>query len=99
VKSQPIVDKLRGLIWCGSHDHNLYALDPQSQSCVFKLGCGGSIFGAPVYDMIRSKVYVATTSGRVMALNLEDTLISISWLFESQAPIFGSLAVESGTGN
>ncbi|XP_057860921.2 putative acyl-activating enzyme 19 isoform X2 [Cryptomeria japonica] len=98
VKSQPIIDKSRGLIWCGSHDHNVYALDPQSQSCVFKLACGGSIFGAPVYDMIRSKVYVATTSGRVTAVNLEGFSISISWLYESHAPIFGSLAVDSCTG-
>lgn len=98
VKSQPVVDKLRGLIWCGSHDHNIYALDPKSQSCIFKLACGGSVFGAPAYDMVRNKVYVSATSGRVTAINIEDTQISVSWLYESRTPIFGSPAVESCTG-
>ncbi|XVE62376.1 hypothetical protein DITRI_Ditri06bG0113500 [Diplodiscus trichospermus] len=50
VKCQPIVDTHWGLIWCGSHDHNLYALDYRNHCCVYKLPCGGSIFGSPAVD-------------------------------------------------
>lgn len=37
---------------CGSHDHNLYALDYKSHRCVYKLPCGGSIYGSPAIDEV-----------------------------------------------
>ncbi|XP_019701385.1 putative acyl-activating enzyme 19 isoform X3 [Elaeis guineensis] len=52
VKMQPVVDKQRNLIWCGSHDHCLYALDYKEHCCVYKVSCGGSIFGSPSIDMV-----------------------------------------------
>lgn len=38
---------------CGSHDHNLYALDYRNKCCVYTLPCGGSIFGSPAIDEVR----------------------------------------------
>ncbi|KAI8572502.1 hypothetical protein RHMOL_Rhmol01G0204200 [Rhododendron molle] len=52
VKCQPVVDECRNLVWCGSHDCNLYALDYRSYCCVYKLSCGGSIYGSPVIDEV-----------------------------------------------
>lgn len=37
---------------CGSHDHNLYALDYENHCCAYKIRCGGSIFGAPALDEV-----------------------------------------------
>ncbi|KAL8542513.1 hypothetical protein ACS0TY_003394 [Phlomoides rotata] len=52
VKSQPVVDKCRHLVWCGSYDHNLYAIDYKSYCCIYKLSCGGSIFGSPAISKV-----------------------------------------------
>ncbi|KAL4199523.1 hypothetical protein AMTRI_Chr03g51560 [Amborella trichopoda] len=98
VKSQPLVDKSRGLVWCGSYDHNLYALDYKNHCCISEINCGGSIYGAPVADVVRGMLYVPSTSGRVTAVSLE-LPFPIMWLYESEAPIFGSLSMVSSNGN
>ncbi|KAL5549640.1 hypothetical protein UlMin_004871 [Ulmus minor] len=99
VKSQPVVDVQRQLIWCGSHDHNLYALDYINQCCVYKVPCGGSIFGSPAIDEVNNKLYVASTSGRMTAISLKALPFDILWVNELEVPVFGSLAVCSLTGN
>ncbi|RWW29159.1 hypothetical protein GW17_00006339 [Ensete ventricosum] len=37
---------------CGSHDHSLYALDYKEHCLVYKVSCGGSIFGSPFIDVV-----------------------------------------------
>jgi hypothetical protein len=37
---------------CGSHDHNLYALDYKNHCCVYMVPCGGSIYGSPAIDEV-----------------------------------------------
>lgn len=81
------------LIWCGSHDHTLYALDYRSQRCVYKLQCGGSIFASPIIDEGHSSLYVASTSGRVTAVSIKDFPFHTLWVLELDAPIFGSLSI------
>lgn len=98
VKMQPVVDKERNLIWCGSHDHCLYALDYKNHYCVNKFSCGGSIYGSPSIDLVRNMIYAASTSGRVNGISLEVLPFRMIWLYESGAPIFGSLSVVSSTG-
>ncbi|EOA15931.1 hypothetical protein CARUB_v10004025mg [Capsella rubella] len=93
IKCQPVVDTSSQLIWCGSHDHNLYALDYRSQRCVYKLQCGGSIFASPIIDEGHRSLYVASTSGRVIAVSIEDSPFHTLWLLELEAPIFGSLCI------
>ncbi|PKA66229.1 Putative acyl-activating enzyme 19 [Apostasia shenzhenica] len=99
VKMQPIVDVDRDLIWCGSHDHYLYALDYRRHCCMFKISCRGSIYGSPAIDTVRSMLYVATTSGLVNGLSLEVSSYGILWKYESRAPIFASLCLDSSSGN
>ncbi|WOK94965.1 hypothetical protein Cni_G03670 [Canna indica] len=94
VKMQPVVDRSRKLIWCGSHDHYLYALNYEQHQCVYKVSCGGSIFGSPSIDAVHNMVYVASTSGRVTAISLVVLPFSIAWTFEAGAPIFGSLSMD-----
>jgi len=52
VKMQPVVDRMRNLIWCGSYDHYLYALNYKDHCCTYKISCGGSIYGSPAIDMV-----------------------------------------------
>lgn len=93
VKSQPVVDRSRQLVWCGSYDHNLYGLDYISYCCVYKFQCGGSIFGSPVINEVQNTLYVASTSGRVTAISLKASPCSKLWVRELESPIFGSLAI------
>ncbi|CAL9224780.1 unnamed protein product [Arabidopsis halleri] len=93
IKCQPVVDASSQLIWCGSHDHTLYALDYRSQRCIYKLQCGGSIFASPLIDEGHSLLYVASTSGRVTAISIEDLPFHTLWLLDLEAPIFGSLSI------
>ncbi|KAL0346453.1 UNVERIFIED_CONTAM: putative acyl-activating enzyme 19, partial [Sesamum calycinum] len=53
------------MVRCGSYDQNLYAIDYKSYCCVYKLPCGGSIFGSPAINEMQEKLYVASTSGHV----------------------------------
>nr|XP_048331209.1 putative acyl-activating enzyme 19 isoform X4 [Ziziphus jujuba var. spinosa] len=99
VKSQPLVDISRQLIWCGSHDHNLYALDYKNRCCVYNVPCGGSIYGSPVIDELNNILYVASTSGRMTAISIKALPFNILWMHELEAPVFGSLAINSSTGS
>ncbi|KAJ0014276.1 hypothetical protein Pint_20852 [Pistacia integerrima] len=56
---------------CGSHDRNLYALHYRNHCCVYKLQCGGSIFGSPAIDEVHETLYVSSTSGRVTAISVK----------------------------
>ncbi|XP_042427531.1 putative acyl-activating enzyme 19 [Zingiber officinale] len=95
VKMQPVVERSRNLIWCGSHDHSLYALDYKEHCCVYKVSCGGSLFGSPFFDVVHNMLYVASTSGRVTAISSVALPFDIVWTFEAGAPIFGSLTMDS----
>ncbi|KAH9570753.1 hypothetical protein CY35_02G057700 [Sphagnum magellanicum] len=97
VKCQPTLDTWQGWIWCGSHDHHIYALDAMSHTCVWQHSCGGSIFGAPAFDQVRKMVYVAATTGVVTAVKLEPSVDAV-WKYTCAAPVFGSLAIDLSTG-
>ncbi|CAA6669612.1 unnamed protein product [Spirodela intermedia] len=97
VKMQPVAWK--NLVWCGSHDHWIYALDYVQQCCVYRVSCGGSPYGSPAVDMMRNMIYIASTSGRVTAVSAEAPPFRVAWLYESGAPIFGSLSLDALTGN
>ncbi|KAJ0964414.1 hypothetical protein J5N97_029536 [Dioscorea zingiberensis] len=89
--------KLHENMWnrCGSHDHFLYALNYNEHSCVYKISCGGSIYGSPSIDMVHNIIYVASTSGRVTAISLADAQFQVAWRYECRAPIFGSLCLDT----
>ncbi|CAK9144839.1 unnamed protein product [Ilex paraguariensis] len=84
---------------CGSYDHNLYALDYRNYGCIFKLPCGGSVFGSPAIDKVHDMLYVASTSGRLIAISIKAMPFSKLWLQEFGAPIFGSISINSRNGN
>ncbi|KAI3683120.1 hypothetical protein L1987_83620 [Smallanthus sonchifolius] len=99
VKSQPVVDKQRHLVWCGSYDHSLYALNYQSYCCVYKLDCRGSIYGSPAINEVDERLYFASTNGCMTALSLKAVPFSVLWMQDLGAPIFGSLSINHNNGN
>ncbi|XP_020241023.1 putative acyl-activating enzyme 19 isoform X2 [Asparagus officinalis] len=99
VKMQPVLDKCRNLMWCGSHDHCLYALDYVKRCCIYKISCGGSIYGSPSIDLVQNMIYVASTSGRVIGTSIKGVPFEVIWSYESGKPIFGSLAMNSVSRN
>ncbi|XP_071689989.1 putative acyl-activating enzyme 19 isoform X2 [Rutidosis leptorrhynchoides] len=99
VKAQPLVDKQRHLVWCGSYDHNLYALDYRRYCCVYKLNCDGSIYGSPVINEDDERLYFASTNGSMTALSLKEVPFSVLWLQDMGSPIFGSLSIDHVRGN
>ncbi|XP_037492496.1 putative acyl-activating enzyme 19 isoform X3 [Jatropha curcas] len=98
VKCQPLVDMHRQLIWCGSHDHYLYALDYKNHCCTYKTSCGGSVFGSPAIDEVHDTLFVASTSGRVTAVSIKALPFYTLWRHELEVPVFGSLSVGSPHG-
>ncbi|KAK6919855.1 AMP-binding enzyme, C-terminal domain [Dillenia turbinata] len=95
VKAQPVVDIRQQLVWCGTHDHNLYALDYKKYRCVHKLSCGGSIFGSPAIDEVHHMLYVASTGGQLTALSIEALPFDTLWQQKLEAPVFGSVCIGS----
>ncbi|KAL0927524.1 hypothetical protein M5K25_001699 [Dendrobium thyrsiflorum] len=47
----------------------------------------------------RNMLYVATTSGVVSGVSLEVTPFGFLWRYEADAPLFGSLCLDSSSGN
>jgi len=55
------------LVWFGSHDHSLYALDA-SGKLVHEIECGGQINGSPVFD--GSFVYLGSCDGKLRKIDI-----------------------------
>ncbi|KAK6143083.1 hypothetical protein DH2020_023431 [Rehmannia glutinosa] len=93
------VRKKRKSSMCGSYDHNLYAIDYKSYCCIYKLPCGGSIFGSPAINEVQETLYVASTSGHVTALEIKTPPFKTLWKQDMGAPVFGSLSINCSDGN
>jgi len=72
-----------GLVWFGSHDHSLYALDA-SGKLVHEVECGGQINGSPVFD--GSCVYLGSCDGRLRKIDIHTGEVVKSLDFESYIP-------------
>ena len=72
-----------GLVWFGSHDHSLYALDA-SGKLVHEVECNGQINGTPVFD--GSFVYLGSCDGRLRKVDIHTGEVVKSLDFESYIP-------------
>ena len=72
-----------GLVWFGSHDHSLYALDA-SGKLVHEVECGGQINGTPVFD--GSCVYLGSGDGKLRKIDIHTGEVVKSLDFESYIP-------------
>eukprot|EP00850_Spirogloea_muscicola_P023353 SM000350S13033 [mRNA] locus=s350:72796:76967:- [translate_table: standard] len=81
-----------------SHDKHVYVLrQPPQASCMWRHKCPGSVFASPALDEVRRLVYVATTSGHVLAL-AGDEPFHVRWSYTAHSPIFGVPAVDKDSG-
>ena len=72
-----------GLVWFGSHDHSLYALDA-SGKLVHEVECNGQINGSPVFD--GSFVYLGSCDGKLRKIDIHTGEVVKSLDFESYIP-------------
>ena len=72
-----------GLIWFGSHDHSLYALDA-SGKLVHEVECNGQINGSPVFD--GSFLYLGSCDGKLRKIDIRTGEVVKSLDFESYIP-------------
>ena len=72
-----------GLVWFGSHDHSLYALD-SSGKLVHEVECGGQINGSPVFD--GACVYLGSCDGKLRKIDIHTGEVVKSLDFESYIP-------------
>lgn len=93
VKSSPCLDNQTGLVWVGSHDGYLYALDIERKLCKAQVNCfEGSCFSSPSLCYRPHQVYIATLAGRFLAVNAV-TGVEL-WCRKLQKPIFASPLVK-----
>ena len=72
-----------GLVWFGSHDQTLYALDA-SGKLVHEVACNGQINGSPVFD--GTFVYLGSCDGRLRKIDVRTGEVVQSLDFESYIP-------------
>ena len=72
-----------GLVWFGSHDHSLYALDA-SGKIVHEVECNGQINGSPVFD--GTFVYLGSCDGKLRKIDIRTGEVVRSLDFESYIP-------------
>lgn len=72
-----------GLVWFGSHDHSLYALDA-SGKLVHEVECNGQINGSPVFD--GTYVYLGSCDGKLRKIDIHTGEVVKSLDFESYIP-------------
>lgn len=56
-------------IYFGSHDHNLYALDPQNGQLLWSFFANGSVFESPT--VLNGIVYIGSEDGNIYAIDSE----------------------------
>ena len=89
VKSSPCIDSQTGLAWVGSHDHHLYGLDIKRKQCVCAVHCGGgSCFSSPCISHEPHLVFIATLTGRVVAVDADEH--TVLWSQQCPKPVFAS---------
>lgn len=66
IKCAPLV--LGNIVYFGSYDHHLYAVDAKTGEVLGVHDCGGNIYASPVFLPSTQRLCVCTTQGRVIFL-------------------------------
>ncbi|WP_251344429.1 PQQ-binding-like beta-propeller repeat protein [Haloplanus halophilus] len=91
VQSSPTV--VDDMVYVGSDDNHLYALDASDGTKQWRFNTGGAIYSSPAVS--ESTVYIASETGTVFALNADDG--TQKWQFETGHDINSSPTVSAGT--
>ena len=91
MKCSPVVSKVNGFVFFGSHDHHMYGIDTENQLQIWRSHCGGgSIFSSPALSDDCCVLYVGTLGGNFVALDAANG--KTLWTFNARKPIFASPA-------
>lgn len=90
VSSPPVA--VDGVIYVGSLDNNLYALDAASGSELWRFTTKGQVADSPA--VVAGMVYFGSDDGNVYALNASSG--TKLWSFNTGTPVFSSPAVANG---
>lgn len=90
IMSSPAV--FGGVVFIGSHDHNLYALNATMGLLIWKYETDGTIFSSP--SVQNGKVFVGSSDGKLYALNVSTG--EYIWSFEFWGLGHSSPAVAGG---
>ncbi len=94
VKAIPVLDAARGVVYVGCYDHNLYTINRINGDITQTYLCNGSIYSSPLLSPCGNYLYVATTKGQVMCLQLlSDSVIERVWSVELLEPIFATMII------
>ena len=89
VKCSPVVSKVSGFAFIGSHDHHMYAIDTQKLSQIWCTYCGGgSVFGSPALSGDFKLLFVGTLGSNLVAIDSETGVVK--WKLTMDRPIFTS---------
>ena len=94
IKAVPILDAARGVVYVGCYDHHLYTINSINGNVTQSYLCNGSIYSSPLLSPCGNYLYVATTKGQVMCLQLlPDSAIERVWSIELLEPIFATMII------
>ena len=92
VKCSPIVDQSNGIVYFGSHDQFLYAVNIEDNLQIWRVFCGGgSCFSSPSLSEDLQKIFVGTLGGNFLAISTAAG--EVLWTFKVTKPIFSSPVV------
>ncbi len=92
IYSSPYVDPNEGVVYFGSSDHFIYALDANSGVSSWRVRTTGPIIGSPVES--KGLLYFGSTDGNIYALNAQTS--REKWKYSAGTPIVSSPIVHKG---
>ncbi len=93
VTSSPFLDSSEGLLFVGSSDWNVYALDARSGWAVWRFRTGGPVVSSPIVD--KGVVYIGSVDKYLYALDARNG--RVLWKYETENQVTSSPAVAGGS--
>ena len=91
VRGSPTLEN--GVLYCGSYDNNLYALNSTTGEFIWKYATEGGVVGKPAfYD---SSIFVGSEDGRLHAVSARSG--KVIWTYYTDGPVRGSPRVAEAT--
>jgi len=85
VKCSPVQDPSTGLVWIGSHDGNIYALDIYKKICFVSICTSRPVFATPALHSTHQRVYVGGEDGKLYAIRADGS--EIIWTRDVQTDV------------
>lgn len=90
VRSSPLVHD--GVVYAGSYDNNVWALDAEEGSLIWKFATGGGIGSSPAYS--GGKIYIGSADSALHAIDVRSG--ARSWFFKAEGKIYTTPTAAAG---